>query len=186
MKGKRIIIGISGASGIEIAEKVIQGFKDNDWEIYIVITESAKNTAKLEYTKGIENIYSLTNFICNNNDLSHAISSGTFETEGMIIVPCSMKTLAGVSNGYSDNLLLRAADVTIKERRKLILVPRETPLSQIHLKNMLTLSKLGCIILPPMLSYYNFPKTVDDMTVHIAGKILNEFGIELNGFKRWK
>jgi 4-hydroxy-3-polyprenylbenzoate decarboxylase len=183
---KKIIIGISGASGIAIAAEVIRGFKKNcNWEIYLVITDSAKKTAEIEYSEGIDKIYSMVDVICSLRDISHGISSGTFVTEGMIVVPCSMKTLAGISNGFSDNLLLRAADVTIKQRKKLVLVPRETPLSVIHLKNMLELSKLGCVILPPMLTYYNMPKTVEDMTAHIAGKILDEFGVDLKGFVRW-
>ena len=105
---------------------------------------------------------------------------------GMIVIPCSMKTLAGIATGYSDNLLLRAADVTIKERRKLVLVARETPLSPIHLRNMLSLSELGVVIVPPVLSYYNKPSTVEEMTTHIVGKVLDVFQIELPGFKRWK
>ena len=184
---RRIIIGISGASGIAIAAEVVKGFKrDGTWEIYLVVTDSAKKTAEKEYSQGIDNIYEMADVLCNPLDISHGISSGTFITEGMIVVPCSMKTLAGISNGFSDNLLLRAADVTIKQRKKLVLVTRETPLSVIHLKNMLELSKIGCVILPPMLSYYNMPKSIDDMTIHIAGKILNEFGVDLKEFVRWE
>ena len=119
-------------------------------------------------------------------NIGASIASGTYRTEGMIIVPCSMKTLAGIHSGYSDNLLLRAADVTIKERRKLVLVARETPFSHIHLRNMTELAQMGAIILPPMLTYYNLPVTIQDMTNHIAGKVLDIFGIELEGFNRWK
>jgi polyprenyl P-hydroxybenzoate/phenylacrylic acid decarboxylase-like protein len=104
----------------------------------------------------------------------------------MVIIPCSMKTLAGIACGYSDNLLLRAADVTLKERRKLVLVTRETPLSQIHLRNMLSLTQTGAVILPPMLTYYNNPQTIEDMTRHIVGKVMAEFGLEHPKFHRWK
>ena len=118
--------------------------------------------------------------------MAASVSSGTFRTEGMIIVPCSMKTVAGIACGYSDNLILRAADVTLKERRKLVLLAREAPLSGIHLRNMLTLSQMGASILPPMLTYYNNPQTVEDMTRHIVGKALSAFDLELPGFQRWK
>lgn len=103
----------------------------------------------------------------------------------MVVVPCSMKTLAGIAHGYSDNLLLRAADVNIKERRKLVLVARETPLSRLHLKNMLTATEYGAVIMPPMLTYYNRPESIEDMETHIVGKILHEFGIEATHYKRW-
>ena len=118
--------------------------------------------------------------------MAASVSSGTFRTEGMVIIPCSMKTLAGIACGYSDNLLLRAADVTLKERRKLVLVTRETPLSQIHLRNMLSLTQTGAVILPPMLTYYNNPQTIEDMTRHIVGKVMAEFGLEHPKFHRWK
>ena len=118
-------------------------------------------------------------------DIGASIASGTYKTEGMIVVPCSMKTVSGIACGYSDNLLLRAADVTIKERRNLVVVARECPFSQIHLKNMLYLAELGAIIMPPMVTYYNNPVSFDDMNRHIIGKILDRFGIEISGFNRW-
>lgn len=111
--------------------------------------------------------------------------SGTFLTAGMVVVPCSMKTLAGIVSGYSDSLLLRAADVTLKERRRLVLVARECPLGTIHLRNMYEASQLGAVILPPVLSYYNHPVSLEDCTRHIAGKILDQFGLEPEGIKRW-
>ncbi|MCG6282850.1 UbiX family flavin prenyltransferase, partial [Vibrio diabolicus] len=114
-----------------------------------------------------------------------SIASGTFRVEGMVVVPCSMKTLSGIAHGYSDNLLLRAADVNIKERRKLVLVARETPLSKLHLNNMLAATEYGAIIMPPMLTYYNHPKSIEDMENHIVGKILHEFGLESSHYKRW-
>lgn len=183
---KRIIVGISGASGMPIAAEVLRGFRDEGtWEIYLVVTEHAKKTIELEYKEGIDHINALADVVCDSKDIAHNISSGTFVTEGMIVVPCSMKTLAGIANGFSENLLLRAADVTIKQRRKLVLVPRETPLSVIHLKNMLELARMDCVILPPVLTYYNAPQHISDMTVHIAGKILDEFNINMKGFTRW-
>ena len=118
-------------------------------------------------------------------DLGALIASGTFKTRGMVVVPASMKTVAGIATGYADNLLLRAADVTLKERRRLVLVPREAPLSSIHLRNLLTLSDLGAVILPPVLTFYNQPASVEDMTRHIVGRILDVFDLELPGFRRW-
>jgi flavin prenyltransferase len=118
-------------------------------------------------------------------DVGASIASGTFKTRGMVIVPCSMKTLAGVASGYSDNLLLRAADVTLKERRKLVLVARESPLSPVHLRNMQTVSDDGAILLPPMLTFYNRPECIDDLVRHMVGKILDIFDLELPRFKRW-
>ncbi len=119
------------------------------------------------------------------NDVGASISSGTFKTEGMVIVPCSMKTLAGVANGYSENLLLRAADVTLKERRPLVLVARESPLNRIHLRNLLSASDAGAIILPPVVPYYNSPTGVREITMHIVGKILDIFAVPVPEFHRW-
>ena len=119
-------------------------------------------------------------------NIGAAIASGTFETEGMAVVPCSMKTLAGICHGYAENLLLRAADVTLKERRKLVLVARETPLGLVHLRNMTALAEMGVTILPPMLTYYQHPQSIEDMTTHIVGKIMREFRLEAPGFRRWE
>lgn len=176
MTKKRIIVGISGASGITLAKEVIQAFRlAKCWEVFVIATPSAVKTAELEFVDGINSIYELSDYVCNPDDISHSISSGTFRTEGMIIVPCSMKTLAGINHGYSDNLLLRAADVTLKQRRKLVIVPRESPLGIIHLKNMLELAQIGCIIIPPVLTYYHLPKTIEDMSKIITEKIIKEF-----------
>jgi polyprenyl P-hydroxybenzoate/phenylacrylic acid decarboxylase-like protein len=118
-------------------------------------------------------------------DVGALIASGTFKTAGMVVVPCSMKTVAGISTGYSDNLLLRAADVMIKERRKLVLVARESPLSLVHLRNLQSVAELGAVILPPVLTFYNHPACIEDMSRHIVGKILDVFDLELPRFRRW-
>ena len=120
-----------------------------------------------------------------NQDLGAALASGSFKTLGMAVVPCSMKTLAGIHSGYSDNLLLRAADVTLKERRRLVLVARECPLSPVHLRNMYELSQMGAVILPPVLSYYHKPETLEEMTGHVVGRIMDQLGMEYEGFRRW-
>lgn len=182
---KRLVVGISGASGVIIGIEVLRALKRNpEWESHLVVSRMAEETILTETGIGMDEVRSLADKAYDIGDLSASISSGTFKTEGMAIVPCSMKTVAGIACGYSDNLLLRAADVTIKEGRKLVIAARECPLSAIHLKNLLALSKLGAIIMPPVLTFYNNPQSISDMTNHIVGKILGGFGIE-HDYGRW-
>jgi 4-hydroxy-3-polyprenylbenzoate decarboxylase len=183
---KRLVIGISGASGAALAVDLLHCLREfPDWETHLVISSSAETTLRLETAEELGEVMKLATYCHSIKNIGASIASGTFKTEGMIVVPCSMKTLSGIATGYSDNLLLRAADVTIKERRPLVLVARESPLSTIHLRNMLTLSELGAIIMPPMITHYNKPMSMADLTRHITGKILDKFGIEANGFRRW-
>lgn len=183
---KRLVIGISGASGMPIAVEVLKELKKHpDWMSCLVITKGGERTIEYECEESVEEIKALADECYDLQNIGASIASGTFRTEGMVVVPCSMKTVAGIANGYSDNLLLRAADVTIKERRKLVLVARETPLNSIHLKNMLELSRAGAIIMPPVLTFYNRPETLQDSINHIAGKILDIFHIEYSRFQRW-
>lgn len=183
---KRLVIGMSGASGALLGIQMLEILKENpNWESYLVISKGAEETIKQETEYRIEDVIKLADNAYSIKDIGASIASGTFKTEGMVIVPCSMKTVAGIACGYSDNLLLRAADVTIKEKRNLVLVARESPLSTIHLRNMLTLSELGAIIIPPMITYYNKPNNLNDLNIHIIGKVLDRFGIEVNGFNRW-
>ena len=183
---KRLVIGISGASGIPLAIGVLQAIKEiPDWNSCLVISRGGEKTIEMESKYTVEEVKAMADEVYDNNNIGAAIASGTFKTEGMVVVPCSMKTLSGIANGYSDTLLLRAADVILKERRKLILVARETPFNTIHLRNMLSLSEMGAVIMPPMQTYYNHPKTVQDMIDHMTGKILDSFGIEFHKFRRW-
>lgn len=183
---KRLVVGMSGASGAVLGVEVMKALKENpEWETHLVISKGAEETILQETNYKLIEVMNLADKVYSINDIGASIASGTFKTEGMIIVPCSMKTAAGIASGYSDNLLLRAADVTIKERRKLVLVTRECPLSTIHLRNMLALSELGAIIMPPVVTYYNKPVSLEDMNRHIVGKILDRFDIELSGFNRW-
>lgn len=183
---KRLVIGISGASGIPIAIELLKEIRENkEWESHLVITKGGQCTLNHESNVTIEELIELSDYFYDIKDIGSSIASGTFEVEGMVVVPCSMKTVAGIATGYSDNLLLRAADVTLKEKRKLVLVARETPLSSIHLTNMLTLSNMGVMIMPSVQTYYNHPKTIEDMTYHMVGKILNVFGIPCSRFQRW-
>lgn len=183
---RRIIVGISGASGIPIAAEVLRQLKKiPDIETHLMYTRGAEMTIPLETELTMEDVRGLADVVYENSNIGAGPASGTFRTMGMVVVPCSMKTLAGIVSGYSDNLLLRAADVTLKERRKLVLVTRECPLGTLHLRNMYEASQLGAVILPPVLSYYNHPDSLEDCTRHIAGKILDQFELESEGMKRW-
>jgi 4-hydroxy-3-polyprenylbenzoate decarboxylase len=183
---KRLVVGISGASGVILGIELLKQLQgDAQWETHLVISRGAEETIRLETEYSQEGVARLAYRAYGFAEIGSSIASGTFKTEGMVVVPCSMKTAAGIACGYSDNLLLRAADVTLKENRKLVLVARECPLSTIHLRNLLLLSELGATIMPPMLTYYNKPQSIEDLNRHIAGKILDKFGIELKGFKRW-
>ncbi|MDR0622444.1 MAG: UbiX family flavin prenyltransferase [Deltaproteobacteria bacterium] len=184
---KRIIVGISGASGVALAHKILTLLNDcPDWESYVVITPAAEKTIELESDRGLKDFIGLATVAFPCDDIGAAIASGTFETEGMLVVPCSVKTLAGIHGGYSDNLLLRAADVCVKQRRKLVLAVRESPFSQIHLRNMSYLADIGCIIMPMIPSFYDKPQSIDDLILQMACKYLAEFGIDMpDKFKRW-
>lgn len=183
---KRLVVGMSGASGAQLGIELLKVMRDfPDWETHLVISKGACRTIELETDVAIGEVEALATRIYDLDDVGASIASGSFKTEGMVVVPCSMKTVAGIANGLSHNLLLRAADVTIKERRRLVLVARETPLSSIHLRNMLTLSDMGVVIMPPVLTFYNKPQTIQDMARHIVGKATDIFHLEMKGFKRW-
>ena len=184
---KRIIIGISGASGIRLGIAVLEILRESpEWETHLVLTRGAEVTLEYETDKSPDEVYAMADVVHPIDNLAASISSGTFRTEGMIIAPCSMKTAAGIANGYSENLLLRAADVVIKEQRRLLLMPRESPLSPIHLKNLLTLAEIGVIILPPVPAFYQNPSDMDDAVRHIAGRALGYFGIETDWIRPWE
>ncbi len=183
---KRLAVGISGASGAILAIELLTCLRElPDWESHVVISRGGVRTLEHETTITESMLSEFADRVYELDDVGANLASGTFVTQGMVIVPCSMKTVAGVACGYSDNLLLRAADVTLKERRKLVMVARETPLHRIHLRNLLTLAEAGVVVMPPMLTYYTHPRSLTDVTRHMVGKILNEFGIEMKDFKRW-
>jgi len=184
---KRLVVGVSGASGAVLAIKILERLRElPEWESHLVLTTGARRTIALETDYTIGQVEALATKNYSINDIGAGIASGTFRTAGMIIVPCSMKTLAGVANGFAENLLMRAADVTLKERRTLVLVPRETPLSRVHLRNLLLASEAGAVILPPMVSYYNRPTAIEDVSSQIVGRILDVFDISAPNFHRWK
>lgn len=182
----RLIVGISGASGVVIAVELLKRLKAfNEVETHLIVTEGAELTFEQETDFDLNEVKQLADKVYNVKEMDASIASGSFLTDGMVIVPCSMKTVAGIANGYAENLLLRAADVCIKEHRKLIIVPREIPFSQIHLKNMFELSNYGVIIIPPLMTFYNVPSTIQDQINHVVGKILMQFNLPSN-IREWK
>ena len=182
----KIVVGITGSSGVIYGLKLLYFLNEFGVETHLVLSKWAEKNIEIETDENITQIKKMASFEYKENDMAASISSGSFKTNGMIIIPCSMKTLASIANGYDDNLISRAASVTIKENRKLVIVPRETPLSQIHLSNMLKLAKIGVIILPAMPGFYHRPKTVNDLVLHIVGKTLDQFDINNDVFKRWE
>ena len=186
----RLIIGISGASGIIYGLRILEILKnleDNKRpQLHLVMSRSAEVTLAYETKMKTSEVHQLADIVHANKDISAAIASGSFKTDGMIIAPCSMKTLAEIASGVTSNLLSRAADVTLKERRRLVCLTRETPLHSGHLKNMLALSEMGGIVAPPVPAFYTKPKTIDDIVEHTAGRVLDLFDIEAGLVKRWK
>lgn len=184
---KRIVVGVSGASGVPLALAVLKSLKRfSEVESHLVVSEGALRVMECETGLPPEELFSLASAVYGAGDLAAPIASGSFPTDGMIIAPCSMKTLAGIACGFSENLVLRAADVTIKEGRPLVLAVRESPLSAIHLENMLKLSRIpGVRIMPPLLSYYQGAKTVAELEVQLAARWLRAFGLEAPELRSW-
>jgi len=184
---RRLVVGISGASGAELGLRLLEILRAQPGlETHLVLTPGAEETLRRETAHTADEARLLADVCYDAHDLGAAIASGTFRTAGMIIAPCSMKTLAGIVTGYSENLLLRAADVTLKEARPLVLLPRETPLSRIHLRNLLAASEAGCTIVPPMLSFYAGADTLEKQIDHVLGKALRFVGVEFEGFREWQ
>ena len=181
----RLIVGISGASGAIYGIRALQVLRELGVETHLVVTNAALETIRLETDFKKADVVRLATETHRLDDITSKIASGTYQTDGMLVIPCSMKTLAGIASGYSDNLLLRAADVTIKERRRLVLVVRETPLSLIHIENMATVTRAGVIVLPAMPAFYHKPKTVAALVDQVVGKALDVLGIEHHLLKRW-
>jgi 4-hydroxy-3-polyprenylbenzoate decarboxylase len=183
----RIIVGISGASGVVMGYHLLSALKQHeDVETHLVVTAGAHKTWALECDRSLDDLYALADVVHDDANLAACISSGSFKTDGMIVIPCSMKTLAGISAGYAANLLVRAVDVCLKEERTVVLVPREMPFGKVHLRNMATAADLGCTIVPPMLTFYNGPVTLEDQIDHVVGKVLRFFGLEHDKFVPWK
>ena len=186
MHRQRLIIGIAGSSAPQLGWATLRALRHHpDIETHLVISRGADKTIQLEMGLDRSDFESLADVCYNREDLSAAISSGSFHTVGMVVVPCSMKTLATIAAGTSSDLLTRAADVCLKERRRLVLVARETPLNLIHIRNMETVTLAGATVLPPVPAFYHQPETIHDLLNQTAGKILDQFGISHELFRRW-
>jgi 4-hydroxy-3-polyprenylbenzoate decarboxylase len=176
---------MSGSSGSAYGVRLLEVLRTLKVETHLIISRWAEECIKIETDKKPSYVKSLAKYAYSNDNLAAKPSSGSYKIDGMVVIPCSMKTLASIANGFEDTLISRAASVTLKESRKLVLVPRETPLIAIHLSNMLKLAKMGTIILPAMPGFYHRPKSIDELLNHIAGKVLDQFGIEQEVFRRW-
>lgn len=183
---RRIVVGVSGASGQIYAFRLMEALAANpEVETHLVVSDGARTCIEKETDLAVGQLEALADHRYDVRDMAARISSGSFRTEGMVVVPCSMKTASAIANSYSEDLLSRAADVTLKERRKLVVVPRETPLHSGHLRNLLRLSELGAVILPPMPAFYHRPRTIDEIINQTIGKILDQFSLEHQLFRRW-
>jgi 4-hydroxy-3-polyprenylbenzoate decarboxylase len=181
-----IVIGISGASGVIYGVRILQELKDKDLETHLIISEAGRRNIEIETGYGFEEVTAMADRLYENRDVGAALASGSFLTAGMVVIPCTIKTLSGIANSYTNNLLVRAADVTLKEKRKLVLVVRETPLHKGHLRLMTMAADMGAHILPPVPSFYHQPKTIDDIINQTIGKIFDYLGIRHDLFKRWE
>jgi len=176
---------MTGATGAIFGVRLLEVLAETEVETHLVISKWAQRTIEHETSKGLEEICNLATEVYGPGNMGAKISSGSFHTDGMVVVPCSMRTAAAIAHGQGDHLVHRAADVILKERRKLVLVARETPLNDIHLENLLKLSRMGVTILPPMPAFYNMPENLDDVVNHIVMRILDQFDISLDLIKRW-
>ncbi|MFD2472232.1 UbiX family flavin prenyltransferase [Amycolatopsis silviterrae] len=183
----RLVVAMSGATGAPFGVRLLEVLRDLPGvETHLVLSTWARTTVELECTRTVREVVELADVHHRPGEQGSVLSSGSFHTDGMVVVPCSMKTLAAIRTGYADNLITRAADVTLKERRRLVLVPRETPLSEIHLDHLLALSRMGARIVPPMPAFYHHPRTLDDMVDHVVARILDQFDLPAPAARRWQ
>jgi 4-hydroxy-3-polyprenylbenzoate decarboxylase len=181
----RIIIGMTGATGSIYGVRLLEQLRAAGVETHLVLSKWGVRTLLHETAYSKEQVEALADVTYNPADMGAAISSGSFQADGMIVAPCSVKTLAAIAHGFGESLVHRAADVTLKERRKLVLSVREAPLSDIHLENMLKLSRMGAVILPPMPAFYNNPRSLSDIVDHTVARLLDQFGLDMSGVPRW-
>jgi len=182
----RLVVAMTGATGAPIGVRLLEVLGELGVETHLILSDWARATIKLETDRSVNDVRGHASHSYSARDLAAGISSGSFRTDGMVVCPCSMKTLSAIRIGYSDNLITRAADVTLKERRKLVLVAREAPLSEIHLENLHYLARAGAVIFPPTVSYYARPSSVEEMTDYVVGRVIDQLGIEHGLLKRWK
>jgi len=177
-------VGVTGSSGGHLALRLLEALAGSSWEVHLVVTDMGRRV--LEHETGRASLDGLASHVHEPDDLFAPIASGSFQTRGMVVVPCSMKTLAGIATGFADNLLLRSADVCLKERRRLVLVTRESPLSLIHIENMRRVTRAGAVVLPPVLTMYAKPSSIDEVVDQITGKVLDALGIDGEVRRRWQ
>ena len=181
-----LIVGISGASGSPLGIEMLKQLRKHGVETHLVVSEGGRRTIESETGLSIEEVCALADHHYDDANLGAAISSGSFVTDGMIVAPCSMKSVSAIAHAYDANLLVRAADVCLKESRRVVLLPREMPLNKTHLRNLTLCADAGCVIIPPMLTFYNHPTTLEDQVRHVAGKALMQFGLQGSGFRAWE
>lgn len=183
----KIVICITGATGSIYGIRLLETLNEyQDITTHLIISDVGKQNIEIETKYSLEYVYSLADYVHENSNMASNVSSGSFKYDAVVILPCSMKTLSSIANGYCENLISRVADVALKEGRKLIISPRESPLNSIHLENMLKLSKMGAAIIPPMPAFYNNPQKIDDIINHHIMKVLDRLGIENSKSKRWE
>ena len=183
---KKLIVGISAADGVCMGRRALELLREMpEVETHLVMSRAAERNFRLECNIDAADIKALADCCYDPEDMAAAIASGSFITEGMLVAPCSMKTLSAIATGYADTLLVRAADVCLKENRRVVLMPRETPLGRIHLRNLLAAAEAGCAIVPPMMTFYNRPETLSDQINHVVGKALMQFGLTPPCFRPW-
>jgi flavin prenyltransferase len=180
-----IVVGISGATGVIYGVRALQAFAACGVETHLVVTQSAVKNFMIETAYTLEDLASMASIFYDVDDIGAAIASGSFKVDGMVVMPCSIKTLSAIANSFNYNLLVRAADVTLKERRRLVLAVRETPLHEGHLELMTRVTRMGGVIMPPVPAFYHVPKTIDDLIDQTVGKMLDLFSIDGHLFKRW-
>jgi len=181
----KLVIGITGSTGVIYGVRLLEVLKEKNIQTHLIFTEWAKKCLTMETEFTVNEVKSLATTVSDESNMAASISSGTHKMDGMIVIPCTMKTLSSIAVGYDETLVARAAGVTLKESRKLVLVTRETPLTAINLENMLKLARLGVVILPPVPGFYTKPKTIDEIVNHTVGKCLDQFNIEHDLYKRW-
>ncbi len=186
MKIGRIIVGITGASGVIYGIRLLEVLRDLKIEAHLILTEAAQKNIQIETSLTVEDVKGLAHEVHDIKDLAAPVSSGSFVTSGMVVAPCSIKTLSAIANSYNDNLLVRAADVCLKERRRLVLLVRETPLHLGHLELMARATRMGAVIMPPVPAFYHSPKSLEDIVDHTVGKVLDLFGLDAKLFRRWE
>ena len=185
--GRRLIVGMTGATGSIYGLRILEVLREiGGWETHLIVSEAGMLNVWQEYKLARKDIQKLADVVHNVRDVGATVASGSFLTEGMVIAPCSMKTLSGVAHAFADNLITRAADVVLKERRRLVLITREAPLNLAHLRNMVAVTEMGGIVFPPVPAFYSRAKSIDDIVNHTVGRVLDLFGVHHDTVRRWQ